>query len=430
VSVKNAALVAVLALSAATTGARAGGVSPGSTALVSVAWDGTQARGWADEVSISADGRFVAFSSDGDDIASGDSNETSDVFVRDTATNMTRLVSVAPFGRAGDGQSWMPWISANGRYVAFVSVASDLVASQPPDGINVFVRDLETRVTTLESHAVGVSLRPALSADGRFLSYESNGGRIYVRDRKLGTTEVVSGAPAGGAANDAAIGPAPLSSDGRYVAFGSAASNLVSGDTNDAYDVFVRDRKFGVTSRVSVGSGGAQGNSHSLEPSMSSLGDRIAFSSDASNLVAGDANGTSDVFVRDVPSGRTTLVSANVAGLQGDWISGRPSIDPTGASVAFRSKAGNLTLRPGNGWSQIFVRDLAAGTIEMISVDDFGNPGDANSGMSATSTGGRFVAFDSLAGNLVAGGEGETSNAFVRDRAGPCQVPVCPIPNL
>ncbi len=180
---------------------------------------------------------------------------------------------------------------------------------------------------------------------------------VFVRDRELGTTRRVSVSSTGAQGDSGGFGPA-ISSAGRYVAFSSHASNLVSGDTNAAQDVFVRDRELGTTRRVSVSSTGAQGDSLSFDPAISSAGRYVAFSSDASNLVPGDTEGTVDVFVRDRDLGATRRVSVSSTGAQGNRISFEPAISSAGRYVAFSSAASNLVPGDTNDSLDVFVRIL------------------------------------------------------------------------
>ncbi len=209
---------------------------------------------------------------------------------------------------------------------------------------------------------------------------------------------------------------ASISSDGRYVAFQGIASNLVPGDTNGLEDIFVHDRRTGQTTRVSVDSAGVQGNSYSYNPSISSDGRYVAFESHASNLVPGDTNGLDDIFVHDCQTGQTTRVSVDSAGGQGNLGSNRCSISSDGRYVAFESFANNLV--PGDtGWlSDVFVHDRQTGQTTRVSVDSAGMQGNSYSDNPSISSDGRYVAFDSSAGNLVPGDTNGTADVFDHDR--------------
>jgi Tol biopolymer transport system component len=206
-----------------------------------------------------------------------------------------------------------------------------------------------------------------------------------------------------------------ISADGRLVAFDSAASNLVPGDTNGRPDAFVHDRATGTTSCVSVDSdrvprGGAG-------PSISADGRFVAFWSFSPDLVHGDRNGTFDVFVHDRATGVTSLVSVDSSGVQGNGSSGGASISVDGRFVAFSSRASNLVLEDTNGWQDVFVHDRASGTVTRVSVGSAGMEGDHESHSPSISADGGFVAFESAASDLVSGDSNRTEDAFVHDRA-------------
>jgi Tol biopolymer transport system component len=343
----------------------------GQTTRVSVASDGTEGNGHSESPSISADGRYVAFASYASNLVPGDTNGVMDVFVHDRLTGQTTRVSVASDGTQGNGESRYPSISADGRYVAFMSYASNLVPGDTNGVMDVFVHDRLTGQTTRVSVASdgtqgnGDSVSPSISADGRyvaFMSYaynlvpgDTNGkADVFVHDRLTGQTTRVSVASDGTQGNDGS-GGASISANGRYVAFVSGASNLVPGDTNGVDDVFVHDRLTGQTTRVSVASDGTQGNGDSWWPSISADGRYVAFMSWASNLVPGDTNGTWDVFVHDRLTGQTTRVSVASDGTEGNSDSIYPSISADGRYVAFQSWASNLIPRDTNGAWDVFV---------------------------------------------------------------------------
>jgi Tol biopolymer transport system component len=404
----------------------------GTTERVSVDSAGAQGDSYSYDPSISADGRYVAFNSSASSLVAGDTNGTFDIFVRDRLTGQTERVSVDSVGAQGYSPSFEPSISADGRYVAFNSLASNLVAGDTNGTFDIFVRDRLTGQTERVSvDSVGAqgdsdSFAPSISADGRYVAFnssasnlvagDSNGTHdIFVRDRLTGQTERVSLDSAGAQGDSLSFEPS-ISADGRYVAFYSSASNLVAGDSNGTYDVFVRDRVTGQTERVSLDSAGAQGNSDSYAPSISADGRHVAFSSLASNLVAGDTNGALDIFVRDRVTGQTERVSMDSAGVQGNSHSAVPSISADGRYVAFRSYASNLVAGDTNGALDIFVRDRVTGQTERVSVDQAGVQGNSQSLDASISADGRYVAFRSLASNLVAGDTNDAWDIFVRDR--------------
>ena len=206
-----------------------------------------------------------------------------------------------------------------------------------------------------------------------------------------------------------------ISADGRFVAFTSLASNIVPGDTNNTFDIFVRDRLTNTTTRVSVDSAGNQGNSFSNSPSISADGRFVAFTSEASNIVPGDTNSKPDIFVRDRLTNTTTRVSVDSAGNQGNDGSNSPSISADGRFVAFNSDASNLVPEDTNGYRDIFVRDTLTNTTTLVSVDSAGNQGNFFSFTPSISADGRFVAFSSFASNIVPGDTNNTDDIFVVD---------------
>lgn len=278
---------------------------------VSLGSGGTQGNGFSECSALSADSRFVAFCSAASNLVPGDKGET-DIFIRDRKLGTTRRVSVGPGGAQANGSSSKPALSADGRFVAFESDATDLVPGDTNGWRDVFVRDRAAGTTERVSvSSAGVqghadSLLPTISADGRFVAFTSFAGLVpggfsspgvFVRDRLLGTAELVS-VGTGGAQGNFGGFAGVISANGRFVAFVSASNNLVPDDTNNDWDIFVRDRKLGTTRRVSADSGGLQGNGESLGGAVSANGLFVAFASDASNLVPGDTNNFSDVFVR------------------------------------------------------------------------------------------------------------------------------------
>ncbi|MBI3988598.1 MAG: PD40 domain-containing protein, partial [candidate division NC10 bacterium] len=365
----------------------------GTTTRVSVASDGTQGNSRSfypaatnDRV-ISADGRYVAFISFATNLVPGDTNSTNDIFVHDLETGQTTRISIASDGTQANSESKSPSISADGRYVAFDSAASNLVPGDTNGARDVFVHDRETGKTTRVSVASNGrqgdshSEDPSISADGRYVAFGSfshdliwidldgdgrceeaegcdiNGSAdIYVHDRQTGQTTRVSVAFDGTPTNSGSDEPS-ISDDGRYVAFLSAATNLVPGDTNGRWDVFVHDRLTGQTTRVSVASDGTQTNSWSDFPSISADGRYVAFDSIASNLVPGDTNGFGDVFVHDQVTGQTTRFSIASDGREANGGSSWPSISADGRYVAFASSANNLVPGDTNDHPDIFVHD-------------------------------------------------------------------------
>jgi Tol biopolymer transport system component len=405
---------------------------PGNTTRVSVASDGTQANGGSFTPSISADGRYVAFASIAVNLVSGDTNGVQDIFVHDRQTGQTTRVSVASGGAQANGPSYDPSISADGRYVAFASLATNLVSGDTNNFRDIFVHDRQTGQTTRVSvasdgtQANGHSYDPSISADGRYVAFASlasnlvsgdtnNTGDIFVHDRQTGATTRVSIGPGGTQANRGSLAPS-ISADGRYVAFHSDATNLVSGVTNGTTHIFVHDRQTGATTRVSVASDGTEGNSVSIKPSISADGRYVAFQSIATNLVSGDTNMTQDVFVHDRQTGQTTRVSVASDGTEGNSGSNDPSISANGRYVAFQSQANNLVSGDTGFITDIFIHDRQTGVTTRVSIAFDGTEANNESFAPSISADGRYMAFESDATNLISGDTNSTSDIFIHDK--------------
>src|SRR5688572_29037758 len=353
---------------------------PGVTEWVSVSSDGTGANHQSDMPAISGDGRFVAFVSLADNLVPEDTNGFADTFVHDRLTDVTERVSVSNRGRQGNADSGLigvaayPAIRADGRFVAFVSQADNLVSGDR----NV-------------------------NAD------------VFVRDRLLGTTERVSVNSAGEEADIGGEGPA-ISADGRFVAFQSQAQNLVPGGNPFLFvdQVYVHDRETGTTEIISVNAAGEPGNSLNVQADISADGRFVVFSSFADNLVPGVQSGL-QVYLRDRATGTIERISEDAAGEPGDGSSVAPTVSLDGRFVAFQTNSGNL-IGDGNHESHILVKDRLTGTFERVSATSAGEPADLLSEHPDITPDGHFVTFFSLATNLVPDDTNNRRDIFVRDR--------------
>ena len=404
-----AALTAVLIITGSPP-ARAA-VDLGRTSRVSVSNGGAQSDEASFMPDLSATGRYVVFSSSATTLVPGDTNGVEDVFVRDRTAGVTERVSVSGAAAQGNGESWGSSITPDGRYLAFTSDAANLVARDTNASRDVFVRD----------RVAGTTTRVSVSSSGA----QGNGFSSW------GT----------------------ISADGRHVAFVSDAPDLVPGDTNGAEDVFVRDLDTGVTERVSVAAAGAQADGYSHDVAISGTGRYIAFSSAAANLVPGDTNATEDVFIRDRLTGTTTRVSVGPGGVQAGDDSGGAVLTPDGRYLAFHSLATNLVPGGSTRIRSVFVRDLrtgvnsriaagagaalsndgryiaftslaevgqvylldrSTGETTVVSAAAAGAPADGSSEQPAITGNGRVVAFVSRAANLVPGDTNDVRDIFVR----------------
>ena len=452
-------------------------VAAGVTSRVSISSQGTEANGGSSAPAVSRAARLVAFASDAANLVTGDTNSTTDVFVRERETNVTERVSVASDGSQGNGASLDPAVSANGRFVAFTSLASDMVPGDTNDASDVFVRDRRTGTTERVSVAsdgtegtVGPqlaigSVRPAISADGRFVAFVSDASgltpetppqcvlyqgplgtitgnctQVFVHDRASAVTERASVASDGtGADTDSSRFDRPaLSASGRQVAFQSAADNLVADGLGAG--VFVRDRRAGTTTRASGDFDGLQGDIHSSSPALSARGRFVAFVVTAFNLMPGDAmicepvgsnpSVCGDVYVYDRRKGTSECVSVDDNGVPGNRSSSEldtPSISGSGRYIAFSSTASNLVpgdtnvcAVPGFAGSgpcaDVFVHDRKTGTTERVSVATDGSQASGSSSAPSIASSGKVVAFASFADDLVPGDTNTTSDIFVRTR--------------
>lgn len=424
-------LAALLLILAASLGlAHPGRAVAATTNRISVNSSEAQANGGSSSPSASAGGRFVVFTSDAANLVRGDTGGRQDVFVRDRTLGTTRRVSVSSAGVQANGGSDDPVISGDGRFVAFSSVASNLVGGDTNGVKDIFVHDRTigtTRRVSVNSsgmEANGASGSPSVSADGRFVAFLSSatnlvGGDtnsdtdIFVRSRATGTTGRVSVSVDEDQGNGSSSDPT-ISADGRVVAFSSQASNLVDGDTNGARDVFVRIRKVGTTTRVSVSSVGAQGNASSGGADLSAGGRFVVFSSSATNLIGSDTNGQTDVFLHDRQNDTTSRMSISSGDVEGNGLSDSPSISANGQLVAFSSQASNLVGGDINSSEDVFVRDRAAGTTRRVSVNAAGVQGNDRSSVPSISANGRYIAFESSATNLVGHDTNATDDIFIR----------------
>jgi Tol biopolymer transport system component len=357
-----------------------------------------------------------------------------------TADDRTILVSFnSGNAAAGNGASVEPSISADGRYVSFTSSATDMVTGDNNDARDIFRRDLQTNTTVRVSNnrdgnfPNDFSAEPHTSADGNFVAFTSRATNItpvgvdrtdlsvrdvFLRDMSATVPVLVSVTPGGVTGNGGSFDPS-VSGNGRYVAFRSEATDLVAAgvDTNAFRDIYVRDMTTNATTLVSKGFGGAAANGESDSPSISSDGNYIVFSSTASNLVAPglDANGAvRDVFVFNRTTNEVALVSNNQSRTgTGNGASSEPSISQDGRFAGFTSEASDLVTGDGNGASDVFLYDLNTGAMNLVSANPAGVAANGASHDAFVAPEGRYIVFSSVAGDLVTGDANGVSDVFV-----------------
>ncbi|HEX3873536.1 MAG TPA: hypothetical protein VHW26_05285 [Solirubrobacteraceae bacterium] len=356
-----------------------------SVRLVSATAAGGPANGASSEPSISGDGRTVAFVSTASNLVGGVAHGIQNIYLETAGGGPPTLVSVGVGGSATDGNSYQPEISANGRFVVFTSTADDLIAGDDNDKPDVFERDLVAGVTrrvSVASHggqANGPSSNASVSGDGRYVTFASTSsnlvGRqktateeVYVHDTASNLTNVISVSSGGTRQNAAVSSPftqiSSISGDGRYVAFDSDATNLTKGGRNGHTNVYVRDRTRKRTELVSVSSTGTAGDNDSFSPEISPDGHFVVFDSLADDL-APDAAAGSNVYVRELGSAETTTVDVTADSRTRDpelssSLLQQPVVSANGAFGVFESGADNLVSSPSNGVENLYLRALAA----------------------------------------------------------------------
>ncbi|HYG73694.1 MAG TPA: hypothetical protein VEK08_01575 [Planctomycetota bacterium] len=392
---------------------------------------------------ITPDGRYMVFESIATNLLPGVSGRQ--VYLRDLQTGAVELISKNTSGAPGNGSSYQAHVSADARYVSFSSSASDLVAGDTNGFDDIFLRDRQTGTTTKISltstggQTNGPSFQSRITGDGRFVMFESRATNLvpgdtnamgdgFLVDRTNGTIERVTLTSTGGeiiASPGGRNETTGISDDGNLIVFltDADASNIVPNDTNNAQDVFLRNRAAATTIRLSVNAQGQEGNDHSLFPSISRDGNTIVFTSYASNLVDGDTNGVSDVFMLNRTTGQLTRIT------NGNGDCAQVTVSGDGRFVAFASNASNLVSDDDNAFGDQFLYDDTTKTITLLSRSSDGRPGNGSSGSQKlpgrqvfccdahVSVDGRFVSYDSQASNLVVDDNNAASDVFLHDRA-------------
>ncbi len=413
---------------------------------VSHAPDGADPDGASTGPRLSADGRYVAFASEASNLVDGDRNGLSDAFVYDRLTGLAERVSVSSSGTESDGAAGNQIdISWDGRFVAFDATATNLAGV----ACGLYLRDRALGTTECidvdndGGAAEGSSRSPSISADGRLVAFSSSDtglvdtetgavGRVYVRYRgtvpeaawppdpgEIATItapiapELISAAADGSGGGDGRSGGSSVSEDGRWVAFWSEATNLVPGATGGHRHVYLHDRETATTTRVTEGANGDSNGYSSYAVAMSRDGRYLAFSSAASNLVDGDDNGSDDAFIYDHDAGTTTRVSKAHDGSQlgGD---ARPVVlNRSGRIVVFDGRHADVV--PGTAWCHMVLRNLSEGENECLALLPGGDPTRierlAMSGDAAT------ITFNALSDDYVDGDTNGEPDLIALDRA-------------
>ena len=403
---------------AASSTAASGRERHGPVELISHDLNGSHANLNSTSPAISTHGRYTAFISFASDIVIGDTNGASDAFLWDARNSRNWLVTKGFDDAPANGNTSAPAIGASGRWVVYSSNATNLVRGDTNNAADIFVTDMRRGKTKLISAspagapANGPSLVPAITGDGRYITYASDASNlvtddpngherdVFRFDTDTGTTILISRSASGGGADDASYSSA-ISADGNVVTFQSDATNLVSGDTNGASDVFAYDVTAASTSVVSADVSGASADGASFQPFISADGRYVSFTSAASDLVPDDANADWDGFLRDRTTGTTRALSVTPDGQPADGRSQFAVVSQDGAWATFLSNASDLGLPARDGVSQVYLQNLATGALTLVSVGLRGKPGNHDSDSTSITGDGRHVAFSSAAGNLT-----------------------------
>jgi hypothetical protein len=429
-----ALLGAIATLATILTVATVGSGAPGDTFRASVSSAAVQANNDSGDSSLSANGRYVAFASIASNLAPGDTNGASDVFVRDLVAGTTVRASVATSGAQGNAESFEPQISGDGKFVVFTSRATNLVSGDTNGVTDIFVRDLVAGTTTRVDKPMTTdpetnfgSFAPAINADGRYIAYASSANNIYpsdtnagsdifVYDRTTATTQLVSVSTSGAPSLVAEESNIPaISGDGRYVTFQTDATNFDAGDTNANMDIYVRDRVENTTTRISQPTGGGAADENSTDAVISSDGQVVAYQSRSSNLVAGDTNGDLDVFVTNRVTGATERANVTSAGAQTTGSASNAAINSDGSYIAFESSASDLVNGDTNGVRDVFVRNRLTSKTTRESISWQGYQVLVASADPSLDGDGQLVGFHSYAPDLVSGDTNTRADVFVHE---------------
>jgi hypothetical protein len=377
---------------------------------------------------VTPDGRFVVFASEATNLVAGDANAVTDVFRHDRSTGATIRVSTSATGVEANGDCFVASVSDDGRFVAFLSSASNLVTGDTNGFDDVFVKDVQSGAITRVSvrgatQANGASSEPHISGTGAYVVYTSaatnliagdtNGfDDIFLSNRQATSTIRASVGPSGAQPNNLSLNP-HLDRNGRFIVFASRATNLVTADLNGFSDIFMYDRTAATTVRVSVGPTSTEPNQSSVSPFIVGAAGYIVYRSFASNLVTGDTNGTWDLFRVQRTTLATARVNVSTAGTQGDASSASAFADDSGRYVAFTTAATTMIAGDTNGVADCFLRDMTANTTVRI---DNGSAPDGRSQDPVVAGGGGFVIFRSEATNQVVGDTNAVFDLFIAPR--------------
>ncbi|MGW6707977.1 hypothetical protein ACWGDE_24225 [Streptomyces sp. NPDC054956] len=427
------AFVAVAAVPAPAAVGHPGHATTDETLLVSVGVGGQPANGPSERGSISGNGRLVVFASHASNLVRGDHNDCSDVFLRDLYRGVTTRVNQGVRGEESDGCTGIdPIISANGRYVVYAADSTNLVADSTNGKSHIFRTDLRTGRTVLVSAAGdgtqgnGDSMRPTISADGRFVAFATSADNLIPGDtpasvwdtvvRDMETGEVVRTSRAtDGTPGNAATDGTQISADGKFVTFFSNATNISPGDTNHKVDEFLHELATGKTTRLSVSTAGVESDQITIGGTISDDNRYVVLNSHATNLTAeSPATGQNHTYLQDLQTGELRLIDKGADGVPAPGGTFWASITGDARHIPMSSSGPNLVGADTNNVRDIFVATLPSGELRRESVGNAGEQADAASYFPEADDDASTVVFTSYATNLTAGDTNGQPDIFVR----------------
>lgn len=409
--------------------AATGGPPLGTIERISVSSIPTQAHGISEWPAISRNGRYIIYHSDAPDLVPNDTNNSHDVFLYDRLTRTTERISLGLGGVQGNNRSMFGDLSTDGRFLTFHSEATNLVPNDTNNAWDVYFHDRLTgqferiSITSAGQQANATSIFPDISGSGRFITFYSeatnlvpndtnNATDIFLHDRQNQTTERISVSTGGAQANGPSIFP-DISADGRYIVYESAAANLVPNDTNATEDIFLYDRINKTTQRINLTTSGQQGNGRASYPIITTNNRFVTYTSYADNMHPDDPDTDGDIYLRDLVSGTTELITRGLNNQPTNGESHYPSISGDGRFLAFHSWAGNLVPGDTNNTIDIFHYDRQNQTTRRVNLTITGSQANAPSTNVTISDNGRFLTFQSNASNLTLDDTNGTADIFL-----------------
>lgn len=369
--------------------------------------------GAGDHAPLSGDGWTVAFESAATNLGEGDTDMVQDLYVKDLRTGALTLASTSDLGVKGNSSSFGIAVSTDGSTVAFYTYSTNLGEGDTSPDCDAYVKDLVSGALTLATPGnitTQCSIDPlALSSDGSKVAYYDSAFDIFVKDLATGTLTLVSSSDTGVEGNAGSFLPS-LSADGSTVAFLTSSTNLGEGDTSNDDDIYVKDLTTGSLTLASTSATGAKGNggvNGIAQLELSAAGTHVAFSTRSTDFDEGDTDTAFDLYVKDLTTGALTLASTSDTGSKGDANSIVRSVSADGSRVAFVSPSTNFGEGDTDTDLDIYVKDLTTGALTLASSSDAGVKGNDDNFGGSLSADGSKVSFMSQATNL---GEGDTDS--------------------